>query len=510
MIRAITVLAAYLPLVPSLANSNEAEASETYSSLIASARALRARLLSDPHRPKYHFVCPEGIAKPFDPNGAIFWKGKYHLMYIVQDDGSCWGHASSVDLLHWRIHPLALRPGNGDSAIASGGAFVNKAGKPTIIYHGGGIGNSLAISKDDELIEWEKFASNPIVPIPKEGDPDFGKYSSWDPHGWRESDTYYAIFGGETPTLFKSTDLENWAFQGPFITDRKWLNGSDASCPDFFPLGDRHVFLFISHDQGTQYVIGQWKDEKFYPEQHAMMTFSGGRFFAPETLLDDQGRRILWAWVCEARKVDAQKAAGWGGVMSMPRVLSLADDHTLRIEPIEEIKQLRMNQRKLANITLARDTEVPLSNISGDCLEIDLEIDPGTAAQVGLVVRRSPDAEEQTIVAYAPLEKHLILDVTKSTLNEDVCYGWPHPYRTRGDDVRVQRAPLELENGESLKLRVFLDSSILEVYANGRQCVTQRIYPTRSDAMGVTLFSKGGIAKVKTLHAWDMVATNPW
>ena len=52
----------------------------------AAARALRERLLSDPHRPGYHFVIPEGTGMPFDPNGAIFWNGRYHMFYIFQDE----------------------------------------------------------------------------------------------------------------------------------------------------------------------------------------------------------------------------------------------------------------------------------------------------------------------------------------------------------------------------------------------------------------------------------------
>ena len=75
----------------------------------SSARALREKLLSDPHRPGYHFVIPEGQAMPFDPNGAIFWKGRYHLFYIFQDKrGHNWGHVSSTDLFHWRHHPTGL------------------------------------------------------------------------------------------------------------------------------------------------------------------------------------------------------------------------------------------------------------------------------------------------------------------------------------------------------------------------------------------------------------------
>jgi hypothetical protein len=70
---------------------------------IAGQLKIRELFLSDPHRPIYHFVSFEGRCMPFDPDGAIFWNGKYHLCYIFQDErGHCWGHASTKDLLHWR------------------------------------------------------------------------------------------------------------------------------------------------------------------------------------------------------------------------------------------------------------------------------------------------------------------------------------------------------------------------------------------------------------------------
>jgi beta-fructofuranosidase len=52
---------------------------------IENTRSLRSLMRSDPYRPIYHFVAPEGHAKPFDPNGAIYWNGKYHLGYIYQE-----------------------------------------------------------------------------------------------------------------------------------------------------------------------------------------------------------------------------------------------------------------------------------------------------------------------------------------------------------------------------------------------------------------------------------------
>ena len=487
------------------------------SDLIAHARALRARLLADPQRPAYHFVSPEGVSQPFDPNGALFWHGRYHLMYIFQNEqGHCWGHASSADLLHWRHHPTALAPGDGDQGIFSGAAFLTSQGRPALIYHGVHAGNCLAFAADGELDRWDKFAGNPIVPIPKEGDPAFGRFESWDPHAWREGETTYAIFGGKTPALFKSHDLRHWTHLGPFLADRRWINGADASCPDFFPLGDpggdRHVFLFISHDLGCQYVVGHWQDEVFHPEHHGMMNWSGGRFFAPETLVDDRGRRILWAWVPEARDLDRAQEDGWSGVMSLPRVLSLTAGGDLRIEPAEELAHLRARPRSCENVRLAAGAELPLPDLAGDQQELLVEVAPGEGQEIGVRVRCSPGGEEQTVIAWDRGAGTLRLDVTRSSLDASVRYGWPYVYSsTKGaGDERVQIAPLALAPGEPLALRIFLDHSIVEVFANGRQCITQRIYPTRPDSQGVALFAPGGDVTVQRIQAWELAATNPW
>ena len=125
----------------------------------SSVRTAR-KLLSDPYRPGYHFVTPEGRCMPFDPNGAIFWKGRYHLFYIFQDArGHNWGHVSSTDLFHWRHHPTGLVSG-----MFSGNCFINKDGRPTMCYHQVGQGNAMAVAVDDELNEWKKLESNPITP----------------------------------------------------------------------------------------------------------------------------------------------------------------------------------------------------------------------------------------------------------------------------------------------------------------------------------------------------------
>jgi beta-fructofuranosidase len=120
------------------------------------------------------------------------------------------------------------------------------------------------------------------------------------------------------------------------------------------------------------------------------------------------------------------------------------------------------------------------------------------------------DGEEQTAIAYTPDEKSLKVYVNKSSLDESIRYYYyrNHSALDRLPEseriVKAQEAPFELNAGETLKLRIFLDRSVLEVFANGRQCITQRIYPTRSDSLGVVLFSQGGSVKVKSFKVWDM------
>jgi len=479
--------------------------------LVAAQRELREKLLSDPHRPTYHFVTPEGRCMPFDGNGAIFWNGKYHLCYIFQDErGHCWGHASSKDLLHWRWHSPALfpSPGDVDRGIFSGNCFVNKKGQATILYHGVGAGNCIATSSGPELETWTKLASNPIVPIPKKGSPEEKLYRSWDPHGWLEGDTYYAIFGGSKATLFKADKLDNWEYVGPFLTkNMPSVDGfEDISCPDFFKLGDRYMLLCISHARGCRYYLGQWKNEQFTPQLHERMNWPGGTCFAPESLLDDEGRRIMWAWVLGRRP---RNEYGWSGTMTLPRVLSLNEDGTLRIEPAEELKRLRMHARGHERIRVADGSPVTLDDVRGECLELDLTIKPGSAKRFGIKLRCSPDGAEQTVIECNPSAKHLKIDVSKSSLDQ-VKYFTFCMKGGNNPQVTEQKAAFQLKKGENLRLRIFLDRSILEVFANARQCITQRIYPAQSDSLGVVLFSKGGFVEVESLQAWQMAPTNHW
>jgi len=463
------------------------------------ARDLRERLLSDPHRPGYHFVNPEGIASPFDPNGAIYWKGRYHLFYIFQDDRSGikmdhWGHISSTDLFHWRHHPTNLLDG-----MYSGNCFVNSEGVPTICYHQKGQGNAMAVALDDELNEWKKLDTNPITPETQEGDEHHGKYRSWDPHGWLEDDTYYAIFGGQRPAVAKAPTLGGeWQYVGDLFAHG--VEGvsleEDVSCPDLFKLGDKDVLLCISHGLGCRYYVGEWKDEQFYPESHEKMSWVDHSFFAPESLIDDKGRRIMWAWILDAPEFGVRWEQGWSGILSMPRVLSMGDDGRLRIDVPEEIEALRYGAFKKRNFAVQPGSDMVIDGIGGDSLELFIEMESSQASQFGVKVAVSPDGQEETSIYYDASEGMLKVDTRKS--------GPEHPSQA------LEAAPFKLKKGERLKLRVFVDKSVVEVFANSRQAIARRIYPSRADSIGVSLFSTGGSTRVRRLDAWKIMPSNPF
>lgn len=495
----------------------------TLADQIRGARELRQRLWDDPHRPRYHLTTPEGFWN--DINGTIYWKGRYHVFFLGRSGPDLetilsgkdtermretWFHASSRDLVHWIHHPPALLPvfdGSMPKGLFSGDMMDNMP-VPTIIVHVPGQGTCLFTAEDDELNNWKPHPNNPVIPI--EGAPP--EAVIFDPCGWKEGEVYYALIGsknrrpgyeGDSTSLFRSHDLATWEYRGPFYkSERRWTPESqDCACPDFFPLGTKHVLISHVHrpENHLQYYIGTFdkEAERFLPESHGYMSWPGGQLCGAETLLDGAGRRIFWGWIMEA----GQENPAWASVATLPRVLSLGDDNTLRIEPAPELQVLRHNSRHYEN--LAVSGEFPLKDVSGDCLEISVIIEPDDAKEFGIKVRCSPDGEEETTIVYSPVEKTLKIGFSKSTL-ADIRYTW-------GDtEVDEQVAPFELKPGEPLRLRVFLDRSVLEVFANERQCVTQRIYPSRPDSLGVSLIARGGSVKVKALDAWDMSPTNSW
>ena len=503
--------------------------------VVRSTRLLRERLLADPYRPGYHFCTPEDMGMPGDPNGAFYHNGRYHLMYLYNRNGSgfCWGHISSQDLVHWRHHPDAIGPGGGDEGCFSGGGFVDEDGTAYLSYWmlWGAKGIGVARSSDRHFDRWTKLDANPVIRSTEWGvteakDPE-GKtffYGSADPSNiWKKDGRYYMLTGnllvlnkigrnpdspveqqGDRLYLFVSDDLKNWKYLHVFYErNPQWTDRSeDNMCPSFLPLpsspaggppSGKHLLLFISHNKGCQYYVGDYRDDRFRADNHGRMSWVDNTYFAPEALIDGQGRQIMWAWLTD--NPPNEKSQGWSGVYGLPRSLWLGEDGTLRMQPVQELETLRCHEKTWSDLTLADGKTHRLEGVAGDSCELQLEIEPGAAKRCGVKVRASNDGKEETLLYYDAEAKQLVFDSTRS-----------------GDFGRkvVEQAPFELRSGEPLKMRVFVDKSVVEIFANDRQAIGRRVYPTQADSLGVVLFSDGGQATFKKLAAWEMAPANPY
>lgn len=517
---------------------------------VRGTRLLRERLQADPYRPRYHLLPPDSYWN--DINGAIYWNGRYHLFFLGRQTPEAeailsgtdtvfarenWLHASSADLVHWVWHPVALEPqfdGSMPRGIWSGGA-VHGASVPTLIYYVPGQGVCIATADDDELIHWTPSEHNPVIPEnrPLQGDPSNPPPGNWeaeyivfDPCGWKEGDTYYALVGnrnrrpgfeGDTTSLFRSPDLIHWEYLHPFYkSDRKWTDiACDAACPDFFPMGDKYMLVTHVHrpSHRCQYYIGSYENEVFTPEQHGFMNWPGGPVAGPETLLDAAGRRIFWGWVRETKPIDNN----WGSMTTLPRIFTLGDDGTLRINPAPELDALRHGHQSLAPFKLAAGSERVLDTISGNCLELCVRFVAPESADAVIRVFRSADGTEQTDIIYSAEQGTLSIDTSRASLNPQVRYdAIAKDYAERNGIPEAERvthrqiAPFKAEPGETVTLRIFLDRSILEVFANERQCITQRVYPTLADSVGVSLLATGAALNVLQIDAWRMHPVNSW
>jgi sucrose-6-phosphate hydrolase SacC (GH32 family) len=286
----------------------------------------------------------------------------------------------------------------------------------------------------------------------------------------------------------KSENLKDWDFIGellhPEFDEQKLGVGrdEDISCANMFRLGNKWVLLCISHKLGCRYFIGDFKDEQFLPEQHGLMSWAGPECFAPESLLTPDGRRVMWAWCAPrgARRPLGKKLQT--GIQSLPRELSISGEGTLLIKPLRELKKLRSEQKTVTDLTVKSDSTHMLESVSGDTMELELVLDAPSAKEFGLKVLCDQEGEKGFTISSGKDRK---------TLN----FGYIQP-------------SFELQEGEDLTLRIFIDKNMIEVFANDRQAaVAWHDYKPKD--LHVSLFSKGCDLMVKRVSAWQINSIYP-
>jgi len=440
-------------------------------------------------RPIFHVASPAQWVN--DPNGPIFHEGYYHLFYQLDpfsDKGGIkyWGHVRSRDLAKWEHLPIAIAPSNdkGEESIWSGCCTVNGRGEPMIFYTSIAPGKPAidhaeqwAATSDDDLIAWRKSPANPVLSETLHGGT---KIYDWrDPFIFRDGKRTFMVLGGSlnqskggqaVVAIYETenAELTKWKYRGVLFRHPD-AEARTSECPNFFKLGDEWV-LFVSPYGKVQYFVGDFDAETccFRPRTRGLVDH-GPNFYAPNTMLVPDGRRLVWGWVN-----GFPGGRGWNGCLSTPRVLSFSRDGQLRQNPAPQLSKLRGEPVAWRNVRLDNEGKT-LSLPETNTLEIEAEMDLQSATSVGLAIKSGTKGP------------HVSLSFNGLQLQ-----------------VLDAKAPLTLAKGDrKLKLRIFIDRSVLEVFANDTVCITKRIDTVPANP-ALELRAEGGGAIARRIQAWPM------
>lgn len=448
-----------------------------------------------------------------DPNGFSFYKGEYHLFYQHHPYSSewgpmHWGHVKSKDLAFWEHMPIALAPSEEyDQDGCFSGSAIEKDEKLYLMYTGNQwTGDNrdtdlkqvqcLAVSEDG--IHFSKIAENPVISEAPEGN--IHPYHFRDPKVWSHEGIFYCVIGSRTKDhigqalLYRSNDLKNWEFVN-VVAKGEGNAGFMWECPDLFHLDGYDVLAFSPqgvkpegylyhnlHQSG--YIVGKLNYETGILTHGDFQLFDYGfDVYAPQTMVDDKGRRIMIAWMTMWESEMPEQQYNWAGAMTIPRQLIFKNGQ-IYSKPVPELEKLRRDEVAFNNVTISG--EQSLAEISGDCYEMILQINAKDSSTFGLKLRVDEEGTEQTVLSYDKADRFLTLDRNQSGKGPG----------------GIRKAPVDLIDNE-LHLQIFVDRSSVEVFVNGGEKVmTARIYPDKN-SKGISFFADQTI-ELKNLIKWDL------
>lgn len=460
---------------------------------------------SAPSRQRYHFMGPCGWIN--DPNGLIYFKGKYHFFYQFNPYSGFWsqmhwGHAVSDDLMHWEQLPVALAPSESYDDHPQGGCFsgsaIEKDGKLYLIYtgtanNGNGFEQTQNVAVSEDGIHFKKYEGNPVIEPPSGIPHDFFR----DPKVWEHDGTYYLVCGAQRDgkaqaLLYHSPDLLHWDFFNVLFESRgEW--GYMWECPDFFPLGDKWVFLCSPMGAGertTVYFVGDFD----YRTGSFTYTVTGEAdwgfdFYAPQTFLDHRNRRIMvgwangWDWMPFWKDWGPTWREGWCGSFAIPREIRLNDGLTLSATPVSEVKLLYGEKAPIPSELEVGEEPTSIQVGDGVAYELSFDIDLTKTDASSLTLKLRQHDDHALTVTFDFTAAQLRVDRN----NAD---GW-----SKG----TSRSPLPLHGKERLDVVVLSDQSSVEIFVDGGRIVHSMNVFAGNDHNGISFASSEGGASIRDL-----------
>lgn len=456
--------------------------------------------------PTFHIAAPAGWIN--DPNGLIYYRGRYHAFYqhhpySTQWGPMHWGHATSEDLVHWKREPIALAPSlEADSGgVYSGSTVIGDDGRLYAYYTGNKWLNPdnrdegnvqvqcLAISSDG--ITFEKQG----VVVENQNLPNFR-----DPKVFREGNTWFMVFGATSEEgrgqvhMYTSKDMLNWSFDR-ILYEFPSADVFMLECPDLFRLDDHWVLVFCperptphgyehrnTHNAG--YIVGNWAPgTEFSPLTSYMQIDRGHNFYAPQTFLAPDGRRIMMGWMGSFGIPVASAAEdGWAGQLTVPMELSLTADLKLKHQPVAELAAIFGEPVEETGFKLeANEERVLTDDASAYDLEIVLDLSSSTADRIGLQLALG-ESGNHTYLGYDALAGTVFLD-----------------RRLAGIGDKGYRA-VPIDGQGELTVRVLADRASYEVFINGGVESLSSLAFAPEGRRRVVLLAESGTAVVKRVR----------
>lgn len=471
------------------------------------------KMISADHRPAFHLSVRTGWLN--DPNGFSYYNGKYHMFYQYNPydshwDSMHWGHAVSEDLLHWEYLPAALAP---DESYDRDGCFSGSAvtlpdGRQLLMYTGvvrERHNNGTIVDSQNQCIavgdgvDYEKCENNPVINAQDLPD-GFSRHDFRDPKMWQKEDgTYCCVIGGRTEDgggqilLFSSSDGFSWKYEKVLAANNNRF-GLMWECPDFFILDGKAVLLTSPQDMlpvgfeyhngnGTLCLIGDFDEAtSTFTEQYNQSIDYGIDFYAPQTVLTPDGRRVMIGWMqnWDTCSIKAQNTL-WFGQMSIPRELHVKNGRLYQT-PIQELNQLRRNRVEYHDVLLGNkiSDRIVLKEISGRKVDMELTIRPEEGQDIyhEFVLNFAEDDKCHTSLSFHTRNSILKIDRKFSGSRRAIIH---------------QRRSLVNSENSVLKLRVILDRFSVEIFVNdGEQAMTATIY-TEQKADGISFMADGAV-----------------
>ena len=500
--------------------------------LVASWSGIKAQDNTAPTpqwRPVYHFTPETNWTN--DPNGPIYLNGEY-IVYNQQNPFEnkwghmSWGHAKSVDLLHWQHLPVAIPEkidrDKGDTTwIFSGSAVWDEHNTSGFCQNGGCLvaiytAHQPNLKKESQYIAYSNdggmsftnYAHNPVIDLQKR---DFRDPNVFWHRASKQWVMAVALPAEHKVRLYGSPNLKDWNLLSEFgpagYTDAYW------ECPSLIelPVEGGSKWVLMNSAAGSkrgvfmQYFVGDFDGRTFTndnPSDTVLTVDYGNCFYAaiPWNNLPEK-EKILIGWMIP----EPQETSPWRGQFSIPRDLSLkktAAGYRLQQQPTalvtKEIPTLpAVRKTRLTDLTIDNQ-ELPVGKehgLQGNAYWLDAEWTLATGTTAGFKIAQSKDADgktlTETVIGYDPANHQLYVDRSHSGKGR----------------INADRARQTIDlpgTGNSIRLQVLLDNSSLEVFVNGGEKVlTTYVYPD-TGATGCAAFATGGKAVLRSLQLWDL------